>query len=131
MIEPANPGKTLTPNKISAFSLGRSGEDVALRYLLRKKYKVVARHFRMFRGEIDIIAYDRKTLVFVEVKTRRSIEFGFPEESVTPAKQRQIRKIAQGFLTKNRLANIECRFDVLSLEVNEEGYSIRHIKNAF
>ncbi len=85
----------------------------------------------MFRGEIDIIAYDKKTLVFVEVKTRRSKDFGFPEESVTAAKQRQIRKIAQGFLAKNRLANIECRFDVLSLEVNGEGCSIGHIKNAF
>lgn len=85
----------------------------------------------MFRGEIDIIAYDRKTLVFVEVKTRRSREFGLPEESVTPAKQRQIRKIAQGFLAKNRLTNTECRFDVISLELDGEGYSVRHIKNAF
>lgn len=131
MIDAGYPRKILNPNKASALSLGRSGEDVALGYLLRKKYKVVARHFRMFRGEIDIVAYDRKILVFVEVKTRRSREFGLPEESVTPAKQRQIRKIAQGFLAKNRLANIECRFDVISLELNGEGYSVRHIKDAF
>jgi len=86
----------------------------------------------LFRGEIDIIAYDQKTLVFVEVKTRRSTDYGFPEESVTPSKQQQIRKIAQGFLTKNNLQDVECRVDVISLSFDEkEEDSIRHNKDAF
>ncbi len=86
----------------------------------------------MFRGEIDIIAFEKGTLVFVEVKARRSEDFGLPEESVTGAKQEQIKKIAQGFLAKNNLEDAECRFDVISITVDKDhGYSLRHIKNAF
>ena len=86
----------------------------------------------MFRGEIDIVAYDKSTLVFVEVKTRKSTDYGLPEESITLSKQEQIKKIAQGFLTKNNLHETECRFDVVSLTLDEDkGYSIRHIKDAF
>jgi putative endonuclease len=122
----------LVGDKQAAHALGRSGEDIALNYLKDNKYKVIARSYRLFRGEIDIVAYDQKSLVFVEVKTRKSTDYGFPEESVTPSKQRQIRKIAQGFLAKNNLQDVECRFDVISLSFDEkEGYSIRHIKHAF
>jgi putative endonuclease len=120
-------GIQLTPH-----ALGKTGEKVALHYLENKKYKIVAENFRLFRGEIDIIAYDKHTLVFIEVKTRKSTDFGLPEESVTVAKQEQIKKIAQGFLTKNNLHETECRFDVVSLTLDAgKGYSIRHIKNAF
>ena len=116
----------------SPHALGKSGEKTALRYLKDKKYRILARNFRLFRGEIDIIALDRKILVFVEVKTRKRTDFGMPEESVTPSKQEQIKKIAQGFLTKNNLNETECRFDVVSLIFDEgEGFSIRHIQNAF
>jgi putative endonuclease len=122
----------LTGHKQAAHDLGKSGENIAHNYLKDNKYKIIARSYRLFRGEIDIIASDQKTLVFVEVKTRKSTDYGFPEESVTPSKQRQIRKIAQGFLAKNNLQDVECRFDVISLSFDEkEGYSIRHIKNAF
>jgi putative endonuclease len=86
----------------------------------------------MLRGEIDIIASDRKTLVFVEVKTRSRPDFGRPEEAVTPAKQKQIRKIAQAYLIKKRLGEVECRFDVLSLLFDpDQGFAVHHIKNAF
>jgi len=118
--------------QITPHALGKSGEKVALHYLKDKKYKIVSENFRLFRGEIDIIAYDKRTLVFVEVKTRKSTDFGLPEESVTLSKQEQIKKIAQGFLTKNNLHETECRFDVVSLTLEEgKGYSIHHIKNAF
>ena len=116
----------------SAYSLGRCGEEAAIRYLESKKFRIVAQGFRLHRGEIDIIAYDKITLVFVEVKTRRSREFYSPEESVTPAKQKQIRKIAQGFLALHKIKKVECRFDVLSLIKADKGeYIIRHFKNAF
>jgi putative endonuclease len=116
----------------SHHGLGRSGEEVALQYLKRKKYRIIKRSFRMFRGEIDIIAFERRTLVFIEVKTRQSEDFGLPEESVNAAKQNQIRKVANGFLAKNKLESAECRFDVISVSLDKDrGYSIRHIKDAF
>lgn len=117
---------------LKPYDLGKAGEEVALKYLKRKKFKIIKKGFRLHKGEIDVIAYDRKTLVFVEVKTRRSRSFGLPEESVTTAKQRQIKKIAQGFMAFNNLENVECRFDVISLIFKKnDGYSIRHFKDAF
>jgi putative endonuclease len=122
----------LEENKKSHHNLGRSGEEIALQYLKRKRYRIINRSFRMFRGEIDIIAFERKTLVFFEVKTRRSQDFGLPEESVNTTKQNQIRKVANGFLAKNKLESVECRFDIISISFDEDqGYSIRHIKDAF
>lgn len=118
-------------NKTS-FELGKSGEEAAIRYLKNNKFRIIERNFHFFRGEIDIIAYDRKTLVFLEVKTRRSKDFGPPEESVTVSKQRQIKRIAQAFLAKNNLHHVLCRFDVISLSYHKnEEYSIKHIKDAF
>ena len=122
----------MNKEELTPYVLGKAGEEVALQYLKNKKYKIVTKNFRMYRGEIDIIAYDRKSLVFVEVKTRKSRKFGLPEESVTFSKQKQIKKIAWGFLVKNNLQDVECRFDVLSLHFDEDkGYAIHHIKNAF
>jgi len=115
--------------------LGRTGEEAAATYLAHNKYRIVARGFRMFRGEVDIVAYDGPALVFLEVKTRRREDFGYPEEAVTRAKQRQIRKVAEGYLMKNHLveSRTPCRFDVLSLvpDDGDGGFRIRHIKNAF
>lgn len=113
-------------------TLGTAGEEAAVRYLKKKKYRVVVHNFRFHRGEIDLIAYDRKTLVFFEVKTRRSLSFGLPEESVTPAKQRQIRKIAEAYLLTHNLRDVPCRFDILSVSFDERiGLDIRHFENAF
>ena len=117
---------------LKPYDLGKAGEEVALKYLKRKKFKIIKKGFRLYKGEIDVIAYDRKTLVFIEVKTRRSRSFGLPEESVTTAKQRQIKKIAQGFIAFNNLENVECRFDVISLILKKnDGYFISHFKDAF
>jgi putative endonuclease len=96
-------------------ALGSSGEDIACRYLQRKKYEILARGFRMFRGEIDIIARDGRTLVFVEVKARTDESHGRPEDAVTPGKQRQIRKIAQGYLLEHPAPGVDCRFDVVAI----------------
>lgn len=119
-------------HKLTPYELGKAGEEAALRYLIKKRYKILFRGFRLFRGEIDIIALDKKTLVFIEVKTRSHKDFGFPEEALTSSKQRQIRKIAEGFLMKHNMENAECRFDVLSLIKKEKSaYEINHIQNAF
>lgn len=132
-VESSHPGKiTVKKNKVSPHSLGRQGEEAAVRYLKKKHYQIRERGFRLSRGEIDIIASHKKTLVFVEVKTRRDSSFGYPEESVTPQKIKQIKKIAQGYLTVNKLYHMECRFDVISLLYDPpNGFSIRHFKNAF
>jgi putative endonuclease len=113
--------------------LGRGGEDTAVDYLRRRNYRLLARGFRLLRGEIDIIAQDGDTIVFLEVKTRSGPAYGPPEEAVTAAKQRQIRRIAEGFLAKRRIAaDVPCRFDVLSILIDESGAPrIVHIKDAF
>jgi len=124
--------KKVRIGKISPHRLGNAGEEIALRFLKKKKYRIVEKGFRLFRGEIDIIAYDGPILVFVEVKTRRSHSAGFPEESVTPKKQEQIKKIALGYCAKKDKLDVESRFDVISLYYEERvGFTISHIKDAF
>lgn len=115
----------------SPHTLGREGEKIALGLLKKKKYRIVQQGFRMFRGEIDIIAYDGKDLVFIEVKSRRSSKFGCPEESVTPAKQKQIKKIARGYLHDHDIHNTPCRFDVIAVIFFEKDIEVTHFEDAF
>lgn len=124
----------MTEDERRGHALGREGENAARRFLEKKGYRVVATGYRLFRGEIDIIAYDRDILVFVEVKTRRDSTLGRPEEAVTPAKQRQIRRIAQGYLMEKEMAESEipCRFDVLAVLPAADGrFAVTHYENAF
>jgi putative endonuclease len=112
--------------------LGRAGEEIACRHLAGKGYEIVARGFRMFRGEIDIVARDGGTLVFVEVKTRADESFGRPEEAVTPAKQRQLRKIAQGYLVAHPAPGVDCRFDVVAILLRgPDDCRLEHFVDAF
>jgi len=122
---------TSPPNPVQA--LGRTGEDIACRYLSGKGYKIVARRFRMFRGELDIVARDGRTLVFVEVKARSDASHGRPEEAVTPGKQRQLRRIAQAFLVAHPHPGVACRFDVVAilLRGGPDGPRIEHFVDAF
>jgi putative endonuclease len=122
----------VTDGKRNTQALGLRGEEIACAYLKKKKYVLVTRRFRMFRGEIDIIARDGPTLVFIEVKARADESFGRPEESVTPGKQRQIRRIAQGYLVENPLGDASCRFDVISiLFADGDDYRLEHFVDAF
>lgn len=115
-----------------AHALGRSGEEAAAAYLKKKKFRLVCRGFRFQRGEIDIVAYDGDTLVFVEVKTRSAAGFGPPEESVTSLKQSQLRRLAEAYLMLHNLGDIPCRFDILALSPEgDRGYRIHHIPDAF
>lgn len=112
--------------------LGRTGEAIAVRYLRRKKYAILETRFRFLRGEIDIVARDGETLVFVEVKMRTGRGYGRPEESVTPGKQRQIRKVAEGYLLLRRPGDVACRFDVVAIRPGDgAGYAVEHIVDAF
>jgi len=122
----------LRESRTTTQAVGRTGEAIALKFLRRKKYTILETGFRQFRGEIDIVAIDGKTLVFVEVKMRTGRGFGRPEESVTPAKQHQIRKVAEGYLLRHRLGDVDCRFDVVSIRSQAgAGYAIEHFENAF
>jgi len=122
----------VTDVKRTTRALGRAGEDIASKYLKGKKYEILARGFRLFRGEIDIIARDGDVLVFVEVKARADESHGRPEESVTPGKQRQIRRIAQGYLLANPRPGVDCRFDVIAILFRgDQDYRLEHFVDAF
>jgi len=110
--------------------LGSWGEEQAAVFLRRRGLKIVARNVRTPVGEIDIIARDRRFLVFVEVKTRRSATCGAPAEAVGTAKQRQIIRTAQWYLLQNRNDTLQPRFDVVSVFAGGDP-RIEHIEDAF
>jgi len=113
-------------------TLGRQGEDLAADYLRRLRYRILERNYRCRCGEVDIVARQGSTIVFVEVKTRRSDLYGSPAQSVTPFKQRQISRAAQTWLAVNRLAEAAARFDVVAIRIHEgKSPEIEHIVNAF
>lgn len=111
--------------------LGRSGEDVAADLLKGKGYKILVRNYKTKLGEIDIIARDKDTLAFIEVKTRHSDRFGLPQEAVSVSKQRQISKAALMFLKENNLLEKKARFDVISVVYSKDKPQLDLIKNAF
>ena len=114
--------------------LATKGEELAAEILSGKGYKIIERNYRYGHGEIDIIAIDPNTkyTVFVEVKSRKNLEFGEPEYAVTKAKQRQIRKIAELYLFEKEIRELDCRFDVIAIlfeDINNP--IIYHYENAF
>lgn len=111
--------------------LGDRGENIAARELRNKGYKIIVRNFRCDMGEIDIIARDGTTLVFVEVKTRTE-DVPTPEEQVNSPKQHQITKAAKFYLTRYGVPQPPARFDVIAI-VWPPGRQpqIRHLENAF
>ena len=113
---------------------GALGEEVASNFLIARGYRILERNFRCKGGEVDIIARDPgdKSLVFIEVKARRSLSYGVPQLAVTPFKQRQISKATLTWLAKNRLHDHDARFDVIAILLHTDGqHAIDHIKNAF
>ncbi len=113
-------------------SFGDKGEDLAVNYLKNLGYEIVTRNYRFGHGEIDIVAKDKDTLVFVEVKTRENFNFGPPELAVTKRKQHQIKKISEAYIHENNISGTECRIDVIAIlmEKNKKP-EINHIVNAF
>jgi len=112
-------------------NLGRMGEDAAARHLQSLGMKILQRNVQTPVGEIDLIARQRRTLVFVEVKTRRSTAFGSPAEAVGPRKQRQIIRAAKWYLNDAPKKGLQPRFDVVSVLVNGGDLEIEHIPGAF
>lgn len=114
-------------------TLGQQGEAAAARYLKRRGYKIAARSDRSKLGELDLVAVDGRTVVFVEVKTRRSQEDGHPVEAVTPAKQRRLTRLAVTFLKRHGLLESPARFDVVAVTwpQSRRRPTIEHFPNAF
>ncbi len=116
----------------SRIKLGVQGEDLAVDYLKKKGIKVRVRNYRQKIGEVDIIAQDGQWLVFIEVKTRKSLRFGQPYESVTLKKQAQISRVALDYITRNNLHDQPIRFDVISILLQSDGNTdINHLPNCF
>lgn len=112
--------------------LGTRGEAAASSFLQKQGYAILGKNFRTRAGEIDIIAEDNGTLVFVEVKTRRSDAYGLPEEAVDARKQRKIVDAARYYLHRYNHADRDCRFDVVGVELcGSDGDRINHVRNAF
>jgi len=111
--------------------LGAAGERVAEKFLRRQRYTIVARNYRCPTGEVDLVALDRSTVVFIEVKTRTQPGFGSPLEAVGPRKQRQIQRAAQHYLTTNRLHDRDARFDVVGVWWEDGEARCELVKDAF
>lgn len=110
---------------------GRSGEDAAVDFLVGKGMKILDRNFRCAVGEIDIIAMDASSIVFVEVRSRSGSRFGGPEESIGASKRRKIVQTAQWYLKRRGLGNSPARIDVVAIRWRGDEPEINWIVNAF
>lgn len=118
------------PMTEARLALGQWGEEQSAVWLRGQGLKIVARNLRTPVGEIDIIARHGGTLVFIEVKTRKSAAFGTPQEAVGPRKQRQIIRAAQWYLVAEKIRGLNLRFDVIAVRYADPPV-IEHIVDAF
>ena len=112
------------------YDLGRKGEDEAVRYLENKGYYIMHRNWRSGKRELDIVARDGNEVVFVEVKTRRNMNFGRPEEAVDNHKIRRIVASADAYVRKYAV-DLPIRFDIITVVGAEPPFEIEHIPDAF
>ena len=108
---------------------GRLGEEIALKYIISKGGTIVEKNYRTKMGEIDLIARMHGELVFVEVKSRSNINYGYPCEAVNYKKKRKITNVAKYYILDNSLEDISVRFDVIEIYLTDK--KINHIVNAF
>lgn len=112
--------------------LGNRGEKIAAKFLRKQGYQIIEKNYRSRLGEIDIVAKEDESIVFVEVKTRCSTDFGLPEEALSYDKRRRLSKLALGYLAHRRIKDTNCRFDVVSILMDTKKVKhIKLIKNAF
>ncbi len=110
---------------------GTDGEEIARQYLEGEGYAILETNFRFRRGEIDIVAEDGEFLVFCEVKSRESGEYGAPEYAITTEKRQKIRRMAEGYLLVNSIREHPCRFDVVTILMDGNKAVLNHMRNAF
>ncbi len=111
--------------------LGSLGESLAAEVLRRNGYRILARNVRTPLGEIDLIARQGDTLVFIEVKMRRSLRCGTPAEAVTSSKQRRLRRAAEYYLLKQPARAVKIRFDVVAITLIADNPEVKIIQAAF
>lgn len=111
--------------------LGNSGEDLAALALIQEGYKILERNYSTPLGELDLIARHGRCVVFVEVKTRRSLRFGAPGEAVSPAKQARLKRLADYYLKDKRLEAAPVRFDVVAITLDAAVPRVDIIQGAF
>ena len=112
--------------------LGRRGEDEAARHLKSLGYRIVGRRERVLRGDIDIVALDGRTVVFVEVRSRSDTAHGHPAETVGPQKQKRIAELAAAYIRRHRLEDQSVRIDVVTVTFAAAGRPlVEHYQNAF
>jgi putative endonuclease len=112
-------------------STGSRGEDAAAEYLKKLGYEILERNFRCRAGEIDIIAGQDGMIVFVEVKTRRRLDYGLPCEAVTATKKEHIRRVIRYYVMIKNLEKRALRIDVIEIFIKEGISYIHHIEDAF
>lgn len=112
--------------------LGQWGENLAVRHLEAKGLALIERNWRCASGEIDVVARDGETVVFVEVKTRRGRGFGAPEEALTPHKAQKLMQLGQQYMADHNLDDVNWRIDLVAVELDNSGLLLRcdHIANA-
>lgn len=108
--------------------IGKIGEDIASKYLEAEGYTIIERNFFARQGEIDIIARDKKELVFIEVKTRTNNLYGEPVEAVNIQKQKHLINTTKYYLYSKNLENEFVRLDIIEVYINNDKYRINHIK---
>jgi putative endonuclease len=110
---------------------GEKGEELAAVHLAESGYRIIERNYRCIFGEVDIVATDGETLVFVEVKSRRTAAYGDPQLAVGRTKQKKICLIALHYLSEKKLRHRPARFDVVAVKMLPTGHKIEIIRNAF
>ena len=110
--------------------LGKVGEQLAVDYLLKNNYKIVARNYRYLKAEVDIIAKKKNVLAVVEVKTRSSDYFGNPQDFVNPKKIKLLISAIDNFVVEKNL-DVEVRFDIIAILKKKNAFQIEHLKDAF
>ncbi|MFU8812981.1 MAG: YraN family protein [Balneolaceae bacterium] len=111
---------------------GQEAEEIAAAYLESKEYLILDRNYRFERAEIDIVAFDHKQVIFVEVKARATTYFGHPEEYVTPDKEKNIKKAAEAWIYERKMETALVRFDIVSIvQQNGKAPDISHFEDAF
>ncbi|WP_394214572.1 YraN family protein [Brachybacterium vulturis] len=129
---PAGPVAAPPPRRVRDMTtgeLGRAGEDLAAAHLGACGWQIVERNLRLRHGELDIVALAHTTLVFVEVKTRRSFVTGVPQAAVTPDKLRRLRRLAGAYLMERSTPHRDVRIDVVAVHAHPDGtFAIEHLE---
>ena len=111
-------------------TIGKKGEDLSAEYLLSQGYQILSRNYRFKKSEIDLICRHQELLVFVEVKSRTSVKFGYPESFISVQQQKAIIRAAEHFLEEKKWLG-DIRFDVMAILFANGETQIEHFKDAF